>query len=373
MQFYFTSHVERQEITDILRFWVINYHVDGFHLMGDNIPITDIARDNALTDTKLWYYSFDTENIYSRGENPTYRNLAEYNDSYLYDMRKYLKGDENMLSGVLEHMKHNPLKCGCINYFTNYFGFTMMDMVSYDRKHNEANGEDNRDGNDLNCSWNCGEEGKSRKKKVQKLRIRQIKNTMCMLLLSQGTPLIFMGDEFGNTQNGNNNPYCQDNAVTWLDWRRLNSEKEIYDFWCKMIQIRKKHPILHMNSEMRMIDYISCGYPDLSYHGQNAWRAQLESYNRHVGIMYCGKYAKLENGEEDIFCYLAMNMYWEPRTLGLPKLPSGMKWERIVCTAGDIECHEESTKSAKEQEDTVLITVPPRSVGFFVAVNKEKV
>jgi glycogen operon protein len=249
----------------------------------------------------------------------------------------------------------------------------MMDMVSYDRKHNEANGEDNRDGNDLNCSWNCGEEGKSRRKKVRKLRIRQIKNAMCMLLLGQGTPLIFMGDEFGNTQNGNNNPYCQDNAVTWLDWRKLESEKELYDFWRSMIEIRKKHPILHMNREMRMIDYISCGYPDLSYHGQNAWRAQLESYNRHVGIMYCGKYTRLKSGEEDAFCYLAMNMYWEPRTLGLPKLPSGMKWERLVCTADDIECHDKKAESSKEEEDTVYITVPARSVGFFTAVNKEKV
>lgn len=372
MQFYFPKEVERRDISEILQFWVLTYHVDGFHLMGENLPTTMIARDNALTDTKLWYYFFDTDNIYAGNEVPEYRNLAEYRDGYYYDMRRFLKGDENMLPGVLGHMRYNPLKCGCINYFTNYYGFTMMDMVSYDRKHNELNGEDNRDGNDSNCSWNCGEEGNSRRKKVVSLRKKQIKNAMSMLLFSQGTPLIFMGDEFGNSQNGNNNPYCQDNLTTWLDWRNLESKRDIYDFWCELIEIRKKHPILHMDKALGMMDSLSCGYPDLSYHGQNAWRAQLESYNRHVGIMYCGKYAKNADGEEDSIIYLAINMYWMPKKLALPKLPKGMKWKQILSTVENSldNDHEKETEGSAEQSEEMEHLVPERSIGLFIAVNR---
>lgn len=372
MQFYFPNDVERRDISEILQFWVLTYHVDGFHLMGENLPITMIARDHALTDTKLWYYSFDIDNIYKGNEVPGYRNLAEYRDGYYYDMRRFLKGDENMLNNALEHMRYNPLKCGCINYFTNYFGFTMMDMVSYDCKHNEANGEDNRDGNDFNCSWNCGEEGKSRRKRVVSLRRKQIKNAMVMLLCSQGTPLIFMGDEFGNSQNGNNNPYCQDNLTTWLDWRKLEKNRDLYDFWRRLIGIRRDHPILHMEKPLQMMDSLSCGYPDLSYHGQNAWRAQLESYNRHVGILYCGKYAKKADKEEDSILYLAINMYWMPKRLALPKPPKGMRWKQILSTAE--ECPDkidgEDERPAEQSEETEKL-VPERSIGLFIAVKCE--
>ncbi len=374
MQFYFPKETERHEIAEILRFWLLTYHIDGFHLMGEGIPTAEIARDSALTDTKLWYYSFDTDNIYRPGEVPAYRNLAEYRDGYYYDMRRFLKGDENMLTNVLGHMRYNPLKCGVINYFTNYYGFTMMDMVSYDRKHNDENGEDNRDGSDMNCSWNCGEEGKSRRKRVVKLRRRQIKNAMCMLLFSQGTPLIFMGDEFGNSQNGNNNPYCQDNAITWLDWRGLDANRDLYDFWTTLIRVRREHPVLHMDKAFVMMDSISCGYPDLSYHGQNAWRAQLEGYNRHVGIMYCGKYARREDGGEDSIIYLAMNMYWMPERLALPKLPKGMRWKQILDTAeekGDGVLMKAEEHDIRQTEETEC-TLPERSIALLVAVNGDE-
>ena len=140
-----------------------------------------------------------------------------------------------------------------------------------------------------------------------------------MLLLTQSTPLIFMGDEFGNSQQGNNNPYCQDNKITWLNWQDREKNAELLNFWKQMIAFRKAHPILHPVEELRILDSLSCGYPDLSYHGQNAWRPQTESYNRHVGIMYCGKYAKTPQGGEDSFLYVAMNMHWEPQKLAFPK------------------------------------------------------
>jgi glycogen operon protein len=362
MQFYFPKTVNALEITEILRFWVLEYHVDGFHLMGENLPVDLIASDAMLADTKLWYYYFNTEQLYDGEERPAYRNLAVYTDDYLYTMRKFLKGDENMLDDVLTQMRRIPDKTGQIHYLSNYYGFTMMDMVSYDRKHNEMNGEDNRDGNDYNCSWNCGEEGPSRKKKVQALRRKQLKNAMVLLLFGQSTPLIFMGDEFGNSQKGNNNPYCQDNAVTWLNWNDLQKNNDIYQFWRELIELRRAHPILHPENELKIMDYISCGYPDLSYHGQNAWQPRTESYNRHIGIMYCGKYAQRSRGVEDDFFYLAMNMYWEDRELAMPKLPKEMKWKLLISTDNRVD-DESRTEGA--------IAVPGRSCAIYVSVPDE--
>lgn len=364
MQFYFPNSVKRSEIPDILRFWVTEYHVDGFHLMGENLSAELLASDDILADTKLWYYQFNTDILYGKNEFPRYPHVAEYNDAWYYCMRKFLKGDGNMLSSVLYQMRHIPEKAGYIHYLTNYYGFTLSDLVSYDYKHNEANGEENRDGNDYNCSWNCGEEGIARRQKIRLLRQKQIKNAMCMILLSQSAPLIFMGDEFGNSQKGNNNPYCQDNAVTWLDWSKMKKNAEIFSFWIMLVNFRKGHPILRPEREMRLMDYIGCGYPDLSYHGQSAWRPQLEGNFRHIGIMFSGKYARVAHIQEDDFLYLAMNMHWESHELALPKLPKGLKWERVFST------DEQEVKNDKTDDSDMgyVRTIPPRSIAMYISV-----
>lgn len=370
MQFYFPKEVSPAEIPEILRFWVLEYHVDGFHLMGENLPIDFLASDPMLAGTKLWYSYFSIENLYGRDEQPAYRNLAVYQDDYLFSMRKFLKGDEDMVKSVLYHMRHIPDKMGRIHFMSNYYGMTLMDMVSYDRKHNEDNGEDNRDGMDINCSWNCGEEGNSRRKKVVSLRLQQIKNAMCMMMFSQSTPLLFMGDEFGNTQKGNNNAYCQDNVVTWLDWQGLEKNKEIHAFWKKLVEIRKSHPVLHQPKEPKIMDYIACGYPDLSYHGVNAWRPQTEPYSRCVGMMYCGKYAKINQTEEDCFFYIALNMHWEEHDFALPKLPKGLKWQMFLATDASIN-RLASAKEEKEAATDVRAGVPARSIMIFNSVPDE--
>ena len=361
MQFYFPKEVRAASIPEILRFWVLEYHVDGFHLMGTDLQAETAASDPLLADTKIWYYYFDTNAVYGRDEIPDIPNLACFQDDYIYTIRRFLKGDENMLEELLYQMRRIPQKMGRVHYLTNYCGFTMMDMVSYDYKHNEAHGEDNRDGNNYNCSWNCGEEGNSRKLKIKQLRQRQIKNAYAILLCSQSMPLIFMGDEFGNSQRGNNNPYCQDNLITWLDWRDLQKHQELYDFWKNMVRIRKEHPILRREQEAQLMDYISCGYPDLSYHGKNAWRAQTERYNRHIGILYCGKYAVRPDGKEDDFLYFAMNMHWESRELALPKLPKGMKWEKIFATGPETAAEEEYVRR-----------LPARSVALYHSVEEQE-
>ena len=367
MQFYFPVEAPLWEIPEILRFWVLEYHVDGFHLKGENLPVDFIAADPVLADTKIWYDSFDTGKIHQASKESTaYKNLAVYRDDYMYDMRRFLKGDENMLNSVLYHMRHIPEKTGRIHYFTNYYGMTLADLVSYDYRHNEANGEENRDGTSVNFSWNCGEEGATRRTRVKELRLKQMKNAFCLLLFSQSTPLIFMGDEFGNSQRGNNNPYCQDNAITWLNWNDLKKNEELYHFWLQIAALRREHPILHPEKELRIMDYLSLGYPDLSYHGQSAWKPQLEGDSRHIGIMYCGKYAE-KNGGEDAFFYLAINMHWECRTLALPKLPRELKWEPVCETAGK----KESRTAENTIQKTSVIKIPPRSIVIYTGVQRE--
>jgi len=364
MQFYFPKEVKRTEILEILRFWVLEYHVDGFHLLGEELFVNQWAADDMLMDTKLWYYQFDTGSIYAGNEEPLFPHVAEYNDSWYYCMRGFLKGDGNMLGNVLYQMRYLPEKAGRIHYLTNYYGLTLADLVAYDHKHNEANGEDNRDGNDYNCSWNCGEEGPTRRQKVRMLREKQMRNAMCMLMLSQSTPLLFMGDEFGNSQKGNNNPYCQDNQVTWLDWRGVERNAELLEFWKMLVDFRKRHPILRQNQGLRLMDYISCGYPDLSYHGQNAWSPQTDGRFRHIGMMFCGKYAKTDRQGEDDFLYIAMNMHWECHELALPKLPRGMKWEAAFST-------ENRFSEGRDGADSVLTElvrkIAPRSIAVFIS------
>lgn len=366
MQFYFPEDVRHNEIPEILRYWVLEYHVDGFHLLGGNLPAELLASDELLADTKIWYYRFDTDRLYGRNEQPLYPHVAEYNDAWYYDMRRFLKGDGGMLGSVLYHMRHIPEKAGCIHYLTNYYGFTLADLVSYDYKHNEPNGEDNRDGNDYNCSWNCGEEGRTRRQTVRQLRLKQMKNALCLLMLSQSAPLIFMGDEFGNSQKGNNNPYCQDNAVAWLDWGGIKKNEEILSFWKLLVRFRQEHPILRPVRELRQTDYIACGYPDLSYHGQNAWCPQTEAQFRHIGMLLYGKYAKDAEIKDDTFIYIAINMHWERHRMALPRLPKGAAWEIAFST----ESGETGRKTeAEEEKDMEFVrNIPPRSVAVYISV-----
>lgn len=382
MQFYFPLEVNRNEVGEILRFWSEEYHVDGFHLMGVELPMDLLATDELLADKKLWYYRFDSDKTYGVETFSGFPHLGEYNDSYLYEMRKFLKGDENTLDTALKHMRYLPEKAGRLHYLSNYYGFTLADMVSFDYKHNEQNGEDNLDGTDYNCSWNCGEEGGTRSRKIKSLRLRQIRNAMCFLLLSQSTPLIFMGDEFGNSQKGNNNPWCQDNAVTWLDWSLVQKNQELLAFWKMLAAFRKKHAILHPKESLRLMDTLACGYPDLSYHGENAWRPRMESYYRHAGIMLCENYAKPADGAEETtengFIYIALNMHWESHSLALPRLPKGFGWKQVFDTAkespggteGDDRLPAPDMEDAADERAENTRQISPRSVAVYVSVRE---
>lgn len=356
MQFYFLPEISYVNILDILKYWVLEYHIDGFHLMGADIPMQMLRKEPLLAETKLLGEKDICEN---RQDEKTdfYRNFGWMDDSFLYDTRKLLKGDDNQINAFIYHSRNNSNEKGVINYIAKQDGFRLADLVSYDRKHNMANGESNQDGTSYNCSWNCGVEGPSRKKAILTLRMRQMKNALTFLLLSQGVPLLFGGDEFANTQEGNNNPYCQDNPICWVKWNLQKTNQELFQYTRELIAFRKAHYIFHSKEPLRGMDYLSCGYPDVSYHGKEAWSPDTGPVSRSIGIMYCG--------EECELFYVGINMHWETQILGLPKLPKGKEWEPLFSTQADClnEIEKENfVKKAKSQEEVYNILIPARSI-----------
>lgn len=332
MEIYFPKGTKTSVVLDALRYWKMNFGVDGFHLIGEDVPMDTIVQHPLLKRTKLLFDRVDEYWIYGNKNEPIYRNIAEYNNDFMVCGRHLLKGDDSQIANFVYQSRKNPPRHGVVNFMANVNGFTLADMVSYDRKHNEDNGEENRDGMPANDVWNCGAEGPTRKVSVRTLRKKQLKNAFLYMLLAQGTPLIYQGDEWCNSQDGNNNAYACDNEIGWVNWKKNPLSEEIFSFVKEVIAFRKAHPILHMPRELRLMDYRAYGYPDLSYHDDRAWYTRFESSNRYVGVMYCGKYASTKEENQDDFIYVAYNAYWEPHDFALPKLPVGMKWQVAIHT-----------------------------------------
>lgn len=350
MQMYFPAGTKQTLIIDCLRYWYTEYHVDGFHLIGSKLPLELILTDDILSDAKLYINNinkddYDILSLYKSS------NVIDVNDGFMVSMRRFLKGDSGSLNSFVYYNRFNSQDYRTLNYITKYEGFTLNDLVSYEHKHNEDNGENNNDGTFDNFSWNCGIEGKSSKKPIVALRSRQIKNALCLLLLSQGAPMLFMGDEFMNTQKGNNNPYCQDNEVTWLNWKHNKLSEEILSFTKMLTTFRKNNKILHQNKELMNMDYLQCGNPDISYHQEMAWKSDLNNYLIHVGIMLEGKYS--ENGSEDTL-YIAYNMHWENHVFGLPHHKDTPEWELVFTTATSEES-EEMRKDLLDSQDEICV------------------
>lgn len=362
MQFYFPHNINQGYMLEILKHWVLEYHIDGFHLKGERVPVTLIATEPLFAQTKIMCDDFKLNEIYHDSKRPYCKTLAYYRDDFMYDMRKYLKSDYGMLKSFQYHMCNYNRMCGIVNYVTNYYGFTLADLVSYDTKHNEENGENNMDGADRNYSWNCGVEGPSRKKAINRLRHTQMKNALSFLFMAQGTPLIMAGDEFGNSQNGNNNCYCQDNETGWVDWRGLTKNADIYEYVKGLIAFRRDHPIVHFDDKMSMLDRFGCGYPDISYHGDEAWNVRLDDNNRHIGIMYCGQGASGENAD---YIYIASNMHWNSHRFALPSI-ANFEWVKAFETAN-------SELAVDDEKNAAYIDAAPRSVTALVGRKLEKV
>lgn len=297
----FTEGTTFSLILDCLRYWVMQYHVDGFIVNPYICNPDELAKDPVLAKSKI----------------------LKKEDGFQNVMRRFLKGDDGMIRDVICQLKNQDTQL--YNYIASHNGFTLCDVVSYDGKHNEANGENNLDGPDYNYSWNCGAEGNSRKKAVNELRKNQIFNAFFLLLFAQGMPCILSGDEFMNTQKGNNNAYCQDNLISWLDWNQLSRQEELYTFVCRLIALRKAcMKQIAKKSEDTMG---RSGIPQISYHGEDAWQMPAGRASRQLGVFY-----HEECTEKDF--YIAYNMHWLSHSFALPSLPKGMEW---VCIAGTKE------------------------------------
>lgn len=361
MQMFYPKDIKASVVIDSLRYWYTEYHVDGFHVMGERLPVELILSDDILYYSKLYINGINRDDDLISGLTRD-RNVIDVNDGFMMAMRKYLKSDSDSLEGFIYSNRLNSPVNRTINYLTKYEGFTLNDLVSYEHKHNEANGENNLDGTAYNLSWNCGVEGKSTKKAVKELRIKQIKNALCLLFLAQGTPMLFMGDEFMNSQDGNNNPYCQDNETTWLNWKLNKSSSEILEFTKMLVTYRSSHKVLHQNVELKNMDYLQQGWPDISYHQDMAWKSSFNNYLLHIGVMLCGKYATNEvKSNDDVHkcvsddtIYVAYNMHWENHMFGLPRLKSGKKWSLVFATCDDTEVKEINADLIESQEEICI-------------------
>lgn len=329
----FTGDTSKRMIEDCLRYYRMEYHIDGFILNPLVAPMDSIYTDPILKGTKIMVHDVGFQTT----------------------MRRFLKGDEGVVGDVIYWLKRPSAQNHMFNYITDQNGFTLHDLVSYDGKHNEENGEHNQDGPEYNYSWNCGVEGITRKKAVLALRERQIKNAYALVLLAQGTPCILAGDEFENTQKGNNNVYCQDNPTAWLDWKKLEKHRELRDYVKNLIEFRKKHPVFCPENEFLGIDQTKCGVPDVSYHGENAWRTPSEVSSRQLGVFYSGSGL----GTED--CFVAYNMHWEDHKFALPALPKKKKWYKIMST------EEGMLKEPELASDQRLIEVEARTITVMIA------
>ena len=334
----FTEGIPVQTVLECLRFYMLEYHVDGFVVNPYSVPWEILCADPFLKEIKL----------------------MRKDDAFQNVMRRFLKGDENMVNDVMWALYRNSAVDGKFNYITAQTGFTLWDLVSYDSKHNEANGENNTDGPDYNYSWNCGAEGPSRKRAVMALRKNQVVNAFFLLLTAQGTPCILAGDEFYNTQKGNNNVYCQDNETGWVDWTRLKTDPSLFEFVKGLIALRKAHPCLHREEELKGLDRTACGVPDVSYHGESAWQVKNDVSSRQLGVLYSG------TGSGDQECFIAYNMHWIPHTFALPSPGKDRGWKLAADTQRGI------LKEPAALEDQKGIELKERSVAILTGTETEK-
>ncbi len=377
--------VVRTMILDCLRYWVSSYHIDGFRFdlasiltrNEDGTPmylpplIELLVNDPVLGKAKLIAEAWDAGGLYQVGSFPSWHRFSEWNGKYRDCIRRFLKGDDQTSAelyfriGGSKDLYEDRTSDASINFITCHDGFTLYDLFSYNDKHNEANGEGNLDGTSDNNSWNCGAEGDTTDKDIMKLRMRQMKNAYTILLTSRGIPMILSGDEFGNTQYGNNNAYCQDNEISWLDWEKLKTNKSLFDYVRCLIAFRKAHGVLRC----RYFDdtHNGTGYPELSFHGLKPWEFDRTNPGLVMGYMYAEDHEKYAV-RSDSFIYVGLNAHWEEHTLNLPIIPEEKKWHLVADSY--------SGKAYMPGREPVFengwVDLPPRSSVILIAKKATK-
>jgi len=335
--------------------------VDGFHLMGANLPMTGIVQDAVLSRTKIF-----ADDFHGANHNRKYKNLFVYKDEYQYPARQLLNHYPCDIREFVNQQKKQGDAFGYVNYIATNNGFTLADLFMYNDKHNEDNGEDNCDGSDYNLSNNYGIEGPTKKRYIVELRKQRMRNAFMMLMFAQGVPLIQAGDEFGNTQLGNNNAYCQDNELGWVSWSQFARSTEERTMLKALITFRKQHGLIAKENPFKFNDYRATGMPDLSYHGEHAWISQLDPGRKSVGMLYSGAYAAEEQDHSDI--YIGYNFYSEEIQLALPKLAGNKKvkknWYLLMDSASKQVIYENGQKLEEQQ----FVTLQPHSVCLLIGV-----
>jgi len=339
--------VVRNMVLDCLRYWASEYHVDGFRfdlasILGRdqngaplaNPPLLEsLAYDPVLSKCKLVAEAWDAGGLYQVGSFPAYGRWAEWNGRYRDSIRRFIKGDAGMLGEIGNRIQGSPDlywyrgPTASLNFITCHDGFTLRDMVSYNGKHNEANGERNNDGANDNNSWNCGWEGETDDPGVNALRSRQMRNAATILFLSRGVPMLLMGDELGRTQGGNNNGYCHDGALSWLDWNDVKRETGLLRFFSNLLAFRRAHSVLRGDRFFEHRDYVGSGKPDISFHGTRV--GQLDWGGRCLAFLLCGKHATPQ--DDDL--YVAINMFWDGLPFQVPQAPEGKRWRVAINTS----------------------------------------
>ena len=374
--------IVRNVVLDCLRYWISSYHVDGFRFDLASIlsrdengapmvtpPLLDsIAHDAILGKSILIAEAWDAGGLYQVGCFPDFGRWSEWNGKYRDSVRRFIKGGEECAPEMYLRIKGSADLYGSrsssasINFITCHDGFTMYDLVSYNEKHNDQNGENSMDGCNDNNSWNCGIEGETDDKEVNALRFRQMKNMFTILLTSRGVPMLLSGDEFANTQWGNNNAYCQDNKISWLDWSYLDKNKDLYNYVRRLIAFRKKHPVFASNS----YDYGNngTGYPELSLHGTRVWDLNEASSGHCFAYMYAEDHVKYKT-KKDTFIYVAVNAHWEEHLFELPIIPNGSSWKLAFDSTG----FSSDTGKEKKLGDQSGINLKPRSTVVLISVS----
>lgn len=377
--------VVRNMVLDCLRYWVSEYHIDGFRfdlasILGrdtDGSPLANppllemLAHDPILADVALIAEAWDAGGLYQVGSFPDYGRWAEWNGKYRDAIRRFLKGDEGMAWEVSQRLMGSPDlypdrgATASINFITAHDGFTLHDLFTYNEKHNDANGEDNRDGTNDNHSWNCGIEGETDDPVINNLRRRQMMNAIALLMVSRGVPMILMGDEIARTKYGNNNTYCHDNELTWLNWANLDRNQDIFEFFKHCIAFRKAHSVLRQKHHFHHKDMVGSGYPDISWHSTRAWQLDWGEHIRTLAFMLCGEHA-MNGANFDDYIYVAMNMHWEDHEFELPQLPYNLEWHVSVNTGENAHPNTHPINAEPRLQEQRYFLVGARSVVILV-------
>jgi glycogen operon protein len=343
--------VVRNFVLDCLRYWVAEFHIDGFrfdlasvlgrdsngHPLGNPPLLESLALDPILAGCDLIAEAWDAGGLYQVGNFPAYGRWMEWNGHYRDAARRFLRGDAGVVGEMVQGILGSPnlyapsgrKPTASVNFLTCHDGFSLRDLYSYNDKHNLANGEQNRDGANDNYSWNCGVEGETTDPEINELRARLQRNALTLLFFSQGVPMLSMGDELGRTLSGNNNAYCHDVEWNWLHWEAANSA--LPRFVSLLSEFRLRHSRLHQAEYFTGIDTQQCGYPDISWHGVQPWEPDWSSESRTLAFLIAGD-TSLSLGAEADFIYVIFNMWHEPLPFGLPKLPKIMQWHRVIDT-----------------------------------------